>query len=209
MFKIIKLIWIISFEPMRRYMVFCANPHSLAEISIIPVMVNESYLFFAYFTVIIGRIWSFIFNFSEIFACLSYSVFSHVVSCSFSEFFYIFLSPFPASYRMTRFAVSTQTASSPNIVKEVFRSCRIFDLASITSLFTIYRHFSSFFSSTFYGTSVPLFSVSKRNKKLITAYNTNNCLFVVVPCLLTFLILMLQKVFWVLSFRPSRCFHAV
>ena len=73
-------------------MTFSTNPHTLGEISIIPMMVNQTFWMTvsANFALFISWIVSFVLYFEEILPVLTNTVFSHVISLAFPIMFSIF-----------------------------------------------------------------------------------------------------------------------
>lgn len=163
---------------------FTTNPYTFTKIIVIPMVINKSNCLRTQFAFIIDRIISFIFNVSEINARLSNAVFSHIVSCSFSNIFSIIFNPFLVHFGMACFAIWEQSIRFLRMFGELIERKNF--VASITFflrlIFNCIKIFLSFiFARTFCRATSSFMSLGLRNHKGLIANGTNFRDLVVIP----------------------------
>ncbi len=168
LFKGIVYLRIIFLQPVRCKMTLCANPHPFAKIIVIPMMINESYLFFTQFASVVRRIKAFIFDATNGMPILPKSCSSHIIPMMYSNLL-------PISFIVVivhlSCAILAITAIARWFVVSLMKlSDRQELLAFITSLHSIYNYSLPSFVITDFRTMGSFISKGWRDLEWFPAY---------------------------------------
>jgi hypothetical protein len=173
-------------------MTFHADPYSLREIGVIPVVINESCFFLTQFTLFIFRVISLALHPADVFTVLSNSIFTHVITLASPVMNRVFVPPFFVGNSLTRLTKSIELSWGCRIFMEL-SSCQ--DFLASGALFCFSYNFYSTFPRAFLRTSFSFMGMSRRHKELLSTNNTGQFNLIVIPRLLFFFKLECFKMF--------------